>query len=168
MQQSTACLHFCGIQCHCMTSPPAAEAVDWHVWQSCLVWCGGVNWPPDKCVLHRNASGGCTAPPDSLWHGPDTERTCLAVEPTQFTPPHQTRQNSPVCVVSGMAVWISFKNTTPSFSHSHHHTNTRASVYIHSYESTGQFLHACYWFIWLGLSMLFPRETLSSPPRYHH
>jgi len=34
----------------------------------------------------------------------DTERTCLAVEPTQFTPPHQTRQNSPVCVVSGVAV----------------------------------------------------------------
>ena len=24
--------------------------------------------------------------------------TCLAVKPTQFTPPHQTRQNSPVCV----------------------------------------------------------------------
>jgi len=30
----------------------------------------------------------------------DTQRTCLAVGPTYFTPPHQTRQNSPVCVVS--------------------------------------------------------------------
>jgi len=43
--------------------------------------------------------------PDTLRHRPDTERTCLAVEPTQFTPPHQTRQNIPaVFVVSGVAV----------------------------------------------------------------
>jgi len=34
----------------------------------------------------------------------DTERTCLAVGPTQFTPPLQTRQHSPVRVVSGVAV----------------------------------------------------------------
>ena len=60
---------------------------------------------PDKCVLRRSASGGRTAPPDALRHRPDTERTCLAVGPTQFTPPHQTRQNSPVCV---LAVWIGF------------------------------------------------------------
>ena len=32
---------------------------------------------------------------------PDTEHTCLAVGPTQFTPPHQTRQNSPVSAGSG-------------------------------------------------------------------
>ena len=32
-------------------------------------------------------------------HRPDTERTYLAVGPTQFTPPHRTRQNSPVCLV---------------------------------------------------------------------
>ena len=35
---------------------------------------------------------------------PDTERICLAVGPTQFTLPHQTRQNSPVCIMSGVAV----------------------------------------------------------------
>jgi len=45
-------------------------------------------------------------PPDALRRRPDTERTCLAVGPTQFTPPRQTRQNSPVCVVSGVAVRI--------------------------------------------------------------
>jgi len=60
---------------------------------------------PDKCVRRRSASSGRTAPPDTLRHRSDTERTCLAVGPTQFTPPHQTRQNSPVCVVSGVAVW---------------------------------------------------------------
>jgi len=43
-------------------------------------------------------------------HRPDTERTCLAVGPTQFIPPRQTRQNSPVCVVSGVAVWSSLKS----------------------------------------------------------
>ena len=38
-------------------------------------------------------------------HRADTERTCLAVGPTQFTPPRQTRRNSRVCVVSGVAVY---------------------------------------------------------------
>jgi len=52
---------------------------------SCLVWCGGVNWPPDKCVLRRSASGGRNSAPDTLRHTPDTEHPCLAVEPTQFT-----------------------------------------------------------------------------------
>ena len=52
----------------------------------------GVNCPPDKYVLRRSASSGRTALPDTLRHRPDTERTCLAVGPTQFTPPsHQTR-----------------------------------------------------------------------------
>jgi len=41
---------------------------------------------PDKCVLRRSASGGRTAPPDTLRRRPDTERFRLAVEPTQFTP----------------------------------------------------------------------------------
>jgi len=41
---------------------------------------------PDKCVLRRSASGGRTAPPDILRPRPDTERTCLVVQPTQFTP----------------------------------------------------------------------------------
>ena len=36
----------------------------------------------------------------------DVERTCRAVGPTQFTPPHQTRQDGPVCVVSGVPVWM--------------------------------------------------------------
>jgi len=78
--------------------------------------------PPDKTVpsvsyqavwiesaqvlLCRSASGGRTAPPDALRHRPDTKRTCLAIEPTQFTLPHQTRQNSRVYVVSGVAAWI--------------------------------------------------------------
>ena len=57
-------------------------------------------------IDRRSALGGRTAPPDTHRHRPDTERTCLAVEPTKFTPAHQTRQNSPVCVVSGVAVRI--------------------------------------------------------------
>jgi len=36
----------------------------------------------------------------------DAERTCRAVGPTQFTPPNKTRQDGPVCVVSGVPVWI--------------------------------------------------------------
>jgi len=56
-------------------------------------------------IDRRSALGGRTAPPDTHRHRPDTERTCLAVEPTKFTPAHQTRQNSPVCVVSGVAMW---------------------------------------------------------------
>ena len=43
-------------------------------------------------------------PPDALRRRPDTECTRLAVGPTQFTPPHQTPQISPVCVVSGVVV----------------------------------------------------------------
>jgi len=81
-----------------------AAAVDRQARQPCLVWCGGVNGTPDKCVLRRSASGGLTAPPDTLRHRPDTERTCLAVEPTQFTQRQQTRQTRPVRVVSGEAV----------------------------------------------------------------
>ena len=38
---------------------------------------------------------------------------CLAVEPTQFKPPPQTRQNSLVRVVSGVAIWISFEAVVP-------------------------------------------------------
>jgi len=53
-----------------------------------------------KCA--RSAS---LRPPDALRRKPDKERTCLAVKQTQFTPPHQTQQNSPVCVVSGVTVW---------------------------------------------------------------
>ena len=46
------------------------------------------------CVGVRPAvAPAVPAPPD------DAERTSRAVGPTQFTPPHQTRQNSPVCHV---------------------------------------------------------------------
>ena len=45
-----------------------------------------------------------TAPTDTPTQTGNTERTCLAVEPTQYTSPHQTRQNSPVCVESRVAV----------------------------------------------------------------
>jgi len=45
-------------------------------------------------------------PTDALRRRPDAQRTCLSVGPTPFTPPHQTRQNNPVCVVYGVAVWI--------------------------------------------------------------
>jgi len=79
---------------------------------------GGVNWPPDKCVLRPSASGGRTAPLDTLRHRPHTERSCLAVRPTQFTPPQQTRQNSPVFVVSGVAMWISSQEFAASTSSS--------------------------------------------------
>jgi len=36
----------------------------------------------------------------------DAERTCRAVGPIQFTPPHQTQKDGPVCVVSGAPAWI--------------------------------------------------------------
>ena len=70
----------------------------------CLVWrcelTAGQVRSASECVRRSH----CAAP-DTLRHRPDTERTCLvAVEPTQFTALHQTRQNSPVWVVSGVAV----------------------------------------------------------------
>ena len=54
MQQSTACLHFRGVQRLCVWAVGqlgvaaclacvAAAAVDRQARQSCLVWCGGVN-----------------------------------------------------------------------------------------------------------------------------
>jgi len=60
--QSTACLHFRGVQCRCVW----AAAVDRQARQSCCFWCGSVNSPLDKCVLRRSASGGRTVPPDTL------------------------------------------------------------------------------------------------------
>ena len=72
--QSTACLHFRGVQCRCVwaigrlgvAACLAAAAVDRQAWQSCCFWCGSVNSPLDKCVLRRSASGGRTVPPDTL------------------------------------------------------------------------------------------------------
>jgi len=66
---------------------------------SCLVW---------RCELTAGVR------PEVALRRPthfDADRTSRAVGPTQFTPPHQTRQNSPVCVVSGVTVTISFKIT---------------------------------------------------------
>ena len=64
-------------------------------------------------------------PRDTLRQRPDTERTCLAVEPTQFTPPHQTRQNSPVCVVFGVAVWLQLRFERDSSTIRARHATTR-------------------------------------------
>jgi len=52
MQQSTACLHFRGVQRRCVwavgrldvAACVAAEAVDRQARRSCLVGCGDVNW----------------------------------------------------------------------------------------------------------------------------
>jgi len=50
MQQSTACLHFRGVQRRCVraigrlrVAACVAAAVDRQARQSCRVWCGGVN-----------------------------------------------------------------------------------------------------------------------------
>ena len=72
---------------------PVAVAVHRQALQSCLVWCELSR--PDKCVLRRSASGGRTAPPDTLRHRPDTERTCLAVNSHRHT-----RQDKTVLSVS--------------------------------------------------------------------
>jgi len=56
--------------------------------------------PVSECV--RRSHRQCLRRPTHS----DAERTCQAVGPTQFTPPHQTRQDGPVCVVSGAPVWI--------------------------------------------------------------
>jgi len=55
-----------------------------------LVSAVGIARPADLPihVKNRRSSLSCSRP--------DKERTCLTVELTQFTPPHQTRQNSPV------------------------------------------------------------------------
>jgi len=59
--------------------------------------------PPDKCVLRRSASGGRIGSACAARHTPTLNEL---VGPTQFTLTHQTRQDCPVCVVSGVSVWI--------------------------------------------------------------
>jgi len=67
---------------------------------SCPVWRCELSWPDHPtsafCVRVRPAVApavlACNAPPDTLQH---CERTCKAVGPTQFTPPHQTQQDGP-------------------------------------------------------------------------
>jgi len=109
MQQSTACLHFAW----CTTSLRVGGRVARHSWLpglcrgggrqagatvlSCLVWRCELTAGQVHSASECHLAVACTL---------NTECTCLAVGPTQFTPPHQTRQNSPVCVVSGVAVWI--------------------------------------------------------------
>ena len=58
-------------------------------------------------------------------------RTCLAVEPTQFTPPHQIRQNSPVWVVSGVN-WLQCRPTR--ITHRCKNTQRQALVKIHDFN----------------------------------
>ena len=111
MQQSTACLHFRGVQRRCVWAVGrlgvaawlacvAAAAIDRQARRCCRVWCG------DKCVLRRSASGGRTGSACAAQHTPTLN---AVVGPTHFTPLHQTRQDGPVCVVSGMPMCSSFK-----------------------------------------------------------
>jgi len=118
-EHSTTCSHFRGgVQrrfvwalerlgvAACLACVAAAAAVDWQARQSCrLVWCNGVNLPPDKCVLRRSVSSGRTATPDVR----SVQRPVWLSGRLNSHRPHQTRQNSPVCVVSGVAMWISYK-----------------------------------------------------------
>ena len=70
---------------------------------------GGVNWVGPTARLVRSASECVRRSHRQCLRRPthsDAERTCRSVGPTQFTPPHQTRQDGPVCVVSGVPVWI--------------------------------------------------------------
>jgi len=57
---------------------------------SCLVWRCELGRPA-KWILRRSASSGRSVPPDT-----DQTQNAL-VEPIQFTLPHETRQNSPIC-----------------------------------------------------------------------
>jgi len=122
MQQSMACLHFAwrttslrvggrAARRSCLPGlrrggggrQAGAAVLSCLVWR-CELWIDGRT----SAFWCRSASSGRTAPPDTHRHRPDTERTRLAIGPTQFTPPHQTRRISPVCGVLGVAVWISF------------------------------------------------------------
>ena len=118
-QQSTSCLQFRGVQRRCVWGRGRAarriHLPGWHAsWRrrsigkrGSLVVSGVAVW------IDRRTSSFCVGvrPAVALRRRTqsDAERTCRAVGPTQFTPPHQTRQNSPVYVVSGVAVSISFK-----------------------------------------------------------
>jgi len=85
MQQSTACLHFAWRTTSLRVGGRAARRsclrglrhgggrLAGAAVLSCLMW--RCDWPPDKRVLRRSASGGRTAPPDTLRRRPDTERT---------------------------------------------------------------------------------------------
>ena len=120
MRQSTACLHFAwrttslrvadgrlGVAA-CLACVTAA-AVDRQARQSCRVWCGGVNWIGPTARQVRSASECVRRSHRQCLRRPthsDAERTCRAVGLTQFAPLHQTRQDGPVSVVSGVPMWI--------------------------------------------------------------
>ena len=57
----------------------------------------------DRCDRPTQTTTIVTGIIQGVVRRPDTERTCLAVGPTQFTLPYQTRQNSHVYAVSGVA-----------------------------------------------------------------
>ena len=100
MQQSTLqrVYSLCGVQRRGGGSGRQAGATA----LSCLLWRCELSRPDRPtsafCVGVRPAVAlAVPAPPDTL-------RRCRAVGPTQFTPPHQTRQNGPIYVVSGVPV----------------------------------------------------------------
>ena len=70
---------------------------------------GGVSWVGPTARQVRSASECVRRSHRQCLRRPthsDAERTCRAVGPTQLTPPHHSRQDRPVCVVSGMPMRI--------------------------------------------------------------
>ena len=112
MQQPTACLHFAwritslrvgghAARRSCLPGLrrggggrlAGAAILSFLVW-----WCelSQPDRPAFSVKVRRAVAPAVPAPPDT------PRRTDRAVGPTQFTPPHQTRQDGPVCVVSGV------------------------------------------------------------------
>ena len=59
-----------------------------------------------RMIASSSASWSRFSPPSNFFQCARAPR--LHETYAQYTPPRQTRQNSPVCVVSGVAVWIRF------------------------------------------------------------
>ena len=96
-------MHDCTRAFYAQFTPPAKHDKTVLLSVSCqAVWTESAR-PHDKCVLRRSASGGRT---DSACAARHTPTLNALVGPTQFTPPHQTRQDGPVCVESGVSVGI--------------------------------------------------------------
>jgi len=54
--------------------------------------------PPDKCVQRRSVSGGAGTAGATAGRTPTQNALVEQVGPTQFTPPHQTRQDCCACL----------------------------------------------------------------------
>ena len=74
---------------------------------SCLAWRYKLNGP-------TSASGGRTAPPDTLRHRPDTERTCLA-DSVHTATPDTTKQSCLCRVWRGDVNWVIAINAEPLY-----------------------------------------------------